>query len=148
MNDRFENFVGVVYALNKEVQRIKSEKMGSLGQRGTDTMVLYYLGQSDAGFSEAELARLIHQDRAAVTRTVAKLEREGLVHRASGGETGAGRYRAPVRLTELGQGIALEMDQIIDDVVRQASADLSPDERSRLYGWLAQILSRLEEIRG
>ena len=78
MNDRFENFVGVVYALNKEVQRIKSEKMGSLGLRGTDTMVLYYLGQSDAGFSEAELARLIHQDRAAVTRTVAKLEREGL----------------------------------------------------------------------
>ena len=37
MNNRFESFVDVVYALNKEIQRIKSEKMGSLGLRGIDT---------------------------------------------------------------------------------------------------------------
>ena len=43
MNNRFESFVDVAYALNKEIQRIKSEKMGSLGLRGIDTMVLNYL---------------------------------------------------------------------------------------------------------
>ena len=39
-NERFENFVGVIYALNKEIGRIKTQKMASLGLRGTDTMVL------------------------------------------------------------------------------------------------------------
>jgi DNA-binding MarR family transcriptional regulator len=147
MNDRFESFVDLVYALNKEVTRIKSEKMGSLGLRGTDTMVLYYLAKCQAGLSEADLARLVRQDRAAVTRTVAKLERGGLVERPQGEGHGA-RYRAPVRLTDLGEGVALEMDHIIDDVVRQASADLEPAERARLYGWMRQVLERLEAIQG
>ena len=62
MNNRFESFVDVVYALNKEIQRIKSEKMGSLGLRGIDTMVLYYLFKHAIELSEADLARLVRQD--------------------------------------------------------------------------------------
>ncbi|RHD72622.1 hypothetical protein DW781_09315 [Olsenella sp. AM30-3LB] len=71
MNNRFESFVDVVYALNKEIQRIKSEKkiqriksekMGSLGLRGIDTMVLYYLFKHAIDLSEADLARLVRQD--------------------------------------------------------------------------------------
>lgn len=145
MNNRFENFVGVVYALNKEIYRIKSEKMGSLGLRGTDTMVLYYLGQNEAGLSEADLARYVHQDRAAISRTVAKLEKDGYVRRMSW-EDGA-KYRVPVQLTDSGRKTADEMDQIIEDVVNQSSADLTPEERERMYGWLEQILGRLEKIR-
>ena len=62
MNNRFESFVDVVYALNKEIQRIKSEKMGSLGLRGIDTMVLYSLFKHAIDLSEADLARLVRQD--------------------------------------------------------------------------------------
>ena len=62
MNNRFESFVDVAYALNKEIQRIKSEKMGSLGLRGIDTMVLNYLFKYAIDLSEADLARLVRQD--------------------------------------------------------------------------------------
>ena len=62
MNNRFESFVDVVYALNKEIQRIKSEKMGSLGLGGIDTMVLYYLFKHAIDLSEEDLARLVRQD--------------------------------------------------------------------------------------
>lgn len=144
MNNRFENFVGLVYAMNKEIQRIKSEKMGSLGLRGTDTMVMYYLGQNDAGLSEADLARMVNQDRAAISRTVSKLEKGGYVKRASW-EDGA-KYRVPVQLTAEGRQIASSMDKIIQDVVEQSSADLSLQEREHMYAWLEQILGRLEEV--
>jgi DNA-binding MarR family transcriptional regulator len=150
-NDRFENFVGLVYALNKEVGRIKTQKMESLGLRGTDTMVLYYLAHSPEGLHEADIARLMRQDRAAVTRIVSRLEKSGLVERdladdaaASGGR--GSRYRAPVMLTARGREAALEMDRIIDDVVERASADITPEERSRCYGWLKQVLTSLEKI--
>lgn len=108
-------------------------------------MVLYYLSKHAIGLSEADLARLVRQDRAAVTRTVAKLERSGLVERPSG-DSHSARYRAPVRLTGLGTDVAAEMDRIIDDVVRQASGDLEPTERTRMYDWLSQVLERLEAI--
>ncbi len=150
-NDRFENFVGLVYALNKEVGRIKTQKMESLGLRGTDTMVLYYLAHSDGGLHEADIARLMRQDRAAVTRIVSRLEKSGLVERdltddatASAGR--GSRYRAPVTLTARGREAALEMDRIIDDVVERASADITPEERRRCYGWLKQVLKSLEKI--
>ena len=36
--------------------------MGSLGLRGIDTMVLYYLFKHAIDLSEADLARLVRQD--------------------------------------------------------------------------------------
>ena len=148
-NERFENFVGVIYALNKEIGRIKTQKMASLGLRGTDTMVLYYLAHADGDLAEADVARLMRQDRAAVTRIVSRLEAQGMVVRghASGDAKARGsRYRAQVTLTAAGRKAAAELDQIIDDVVFEASADIGPQERERMYTWLTQVLESLERI--
>ena len=148
-NQRFDNFVGVIYALNKEVGRIKTQKMASLGLRGTDTMVLYYLAHADGDLAEADLARLMRQDRAAVTRIRSRLEAQGRVERGHASEDAkvrGSRYRAPVMLTEAGRKAALEMDQIISDVVCEASADIGPKERERMYTWLMQVLESLERI--
>ena len=38
------------------------------------------------------------------------------------------------------------MDQIISDVVCEASADIGPKERERMYTWLTQVLESLERI--
>ncbi|MST61296.1 winged helix-turn-helix transcriptional regulator [Olsenella umbonata] len=148
-NERFESFVGVIYALNKEVGRIKTQKMASLGLRGTDTMVLYYLAHADGDLAEANLARLMRQDRAAVTRIVSRLEAQGLVERGHASEDAkvrGSRYRAPVTLTAAGRKAALDMDQIINDVVAEASADIGPEEREHMYTWLTQVLESLERI--
>lgn len=144
MNNRFESFVGTIYVLNKEIQRIKALKMKQFGLRATDTMTMYYLGQHPEGLPEAELARLVRVDRAAITRTVAKLREQGFVRLANW--DGGTRYRVPVVLTERGQAATKEMDQIIYDVVEQASADISEGEREAMYATLAQIAQKLEEI--
>ena len=96
------------------------------------------------GLPEVELARLVRVDRAAITRTIAKLRDQGFVRLANW--DGGTRYRVPVVLTERGQAATKEMDQIIYDVVEQASADISEGEREAMYATLAQIAQKLEEI--
>ena len=145
MNNRFESFVGTVYTLNKEIQRIKALKMKQFGLRATDTMTLYYLAQHPEGLPEAELARLVRVDRAAITRTVAKLREQGFVRFEDW--DGERKYRVPGVLTEQGKAATQEMDQIIYDVVEQASADVSEGEREAMYATLEQIARKLEKIK-
>lgn len=145
MNTRFESFVGTIYALNKEVQRIKTLKMKRFGLRATDTMTMYYLGQHPEGLPESDLARLVRVDRAAITRTVAKLKEKGFVRLDDA--DGNTRYRVPVLLTEQGWDASREMDQIIFDVVEQVSADISEDQREAMYVTLTEIANRLEQIK-
>lgn len=144
MNARFENFVGMVYSLNKEIQRIKSEKMAEFGLRGTDTMVIYYLAENPEGETRADLARLTRLDRAAITRIVGKLEADGLVREATGDNSV--NYRRRVRLTEDGRRAAREMEEVIQSVVDEASADVGEEERARMYGTLEKILEALERV--
>lgn len=144
MNARFENFVGMVYSLNKEIQRIKSEKMAEFGLRGTDTMVIHYLAENLEGETRADLARLTRLDRAAITRIVGKLEADGLVREATGDNSV--NYRRRVRLTEDGRRAAREMEEVIQSVVDEASADVGEEERARMYGTLEKILEALERV--
>ena len=55
---RFEDFVGIIGALNKEIQRIKNAEARRLGFRGSDVMCLYYLVKHSEGVTAAELARM------------------------------------------------------------------------------------------
>ena len=54
---RFEDFVGIISALNKEIQRIKTAEAHRLGFRGSDVMCLYYLVKHPEGLTASELAR-------------------------------------------------------------------------------------------
>ena len=40
---RFEDFVGLISGLYKEIQRIKTSEGARLGLKGSDVMCLYYL---------------------------------------------------------------------------------------------------------
>ena len=43
---RFEDFVGLISGLYKEIQRIKTSEGARLGLKGSDVMCLYYLERS------------------------------------------------------------------------------------------------------
>ena len=117
--ERFEEFVGTISAVAKEVQRIKANESAKLGLQGADIMVLYYLGQSDTGLTGADLARASGCTRAAVSRTLARMEREGFVKVGEGsGESAhrvrheerlgcADRYRAQPNVRFIGAGAAM-----------------------------------------
>lgn len=158
--ERFEEFVGTIAAIEKEIQRIRAAECAKIGLRGADLMVVYQLGRAKAGLTGAELARRARLSRAAVSRSIANLENEGLVvvgeaapedgveDAGTSPDEGAsgGRYRTPVRLTQLGEGLVVEAEQSIARVMARVDSALGDDERSRLYVSLDAILDRLRKI--
>ena len=141
---RFEDFVGLIDALHKEIQRIKASEAERLGFKGADVMCLYYLTKNHEGLTGSELARLVDVSRAAMSRTIARLEADGLVETAAGGEET--RYRVPVRLTEKGVEVARPIEGIIQDVLEETGRVLDVRQRAQRYESLNVILSRLRQI--
>ena len=140
--ERFEDFVGIISALGKEIQRIKTAEAKRLGFRGSDVMCLYYLVKHPEGLTASELARLVDVSRAAMSRTVSHLEEDGLVE-VGAEESDAARYRAPIRLTEKGSEAARPLDDIIHRVLDEAGGELAARQRMQMYDALNLILERL-----
>lgn len=135
---RFEDFVGIISALNKEIQRIKDAEARRLGFRGADVMCLYYLVKHPEGLTAAELARMADVSRAAMSRTVARLAEDGFVEVDE-----VTTYRAPIRLTEKGREAARPLDDIIHRVLDEAGGELAMRQRLQMYDSLNHILERL-----
>lgn len=141
---RFEDFVGLIDALHKEIQRIKSAEAERLGFKGADVMCLYYLTKHPGGLTGSELARLVDVSRAAMSRTIARLEADGLV--AAAADSDETRYRVPVRLTEKGVEAARPIEGIVQDVLGETGRALDVERRAQMYDSLNVILRRLREI--
>ena len=93
----------------------------------------------------AELARAASVTRAAVSRTLARMEREGFVEvQAEQGATT--RYRAAVVLTERGRESAQGADIAITRVLDEVYAAQSDEEREQMYASLRSVLGRLRTI--
>ena len=140
---RFEDFVGIISALGKEIQRIKTAEAKRLGFRGSDVMCLYYLVKNPDGLTASELARLVDVSRAAMSRTIAHLAEDGCVEVGDTEDGDASRYRAPVRLTEKGYEAARPLDDIIHRVLDEAGGELATRQRLQMYDSLNHILERL-----
>ena len=134
---RFEDFVGLISGLYKEIQRIKTSEGARLGLKGSDVMCLYYLERSKDGLTGADLARMAGVTRAAVSRTLAHLEEGGYVEVDDSGDA-AVKYRAPVRLTAL--------DRIIREVLDTTGKAMGVEQREQMYVSLRTILNTLREI--
>ena len=144
--ERFEDFVGLITAIEKEIQRIKTAELGRFGLRGGDLMCVYNLQKHPEGLTSAELARLAGIDRAAVSRVVGRLSAEGFVGVGEDEAGSTGRYRAPIRLTEKGHAAMVEVDDIIRNVVSAAGSGLSPSRREEMYSALSSVLEQLKTI--
>ena len=138
---RFEDFVGLISGLYKEIQRIKTSEGARLGLKGSDVMCLYYLERSKDGLTGADLARMAGVTRAAVSRTLAHLEEGGYVE-----VDAAVKYRAPVRLTALGGESMSEADRIIREVLDTTGKAMGVEQREQMYASLRTILNTLREI--
>ena len=143
--ERFEEFVGLVSSLEKEIARIRAAECERLGVRGGDLMCLYCLGQAQGGMTAAELSRRAGVTRAAVSRSLAQLEQSGLVAVASA-PGDARLYRAPVSLTSAGRKTMAEVDEAVSRVMARVDSALDDDQRTRLYASLASVLDCLRAI--
>lgn len=144
---RFEDFVGLIEALHKEIQRIKAAEAERLGFKGADVMCLYYLVRNPEGLTASELARLSDVSRAAMSRTVSRLEEGGLVEVGdSASAADAARYRAPVRLTERGLEVAQPINEVVREVLVETGKALPEPRRTEMYDSLNVVLDRLRGL--
>ena len=141
MTDRFEMFVTNVNSIYRSIQRIKSREMTELGLKGTHVMCLFNLRKSSDGLTSSELSALCDEDKAAVSRAVARLEEKGLVGLEY--SEGKRRYRAKIRLTEEGTKVADSMVRLIENAVLRGGEGLTDDERKVFYRALGLISSNL-----
>ena len=144
MVDRFVRLVTSISQLYRCIQKIKSKEMTEFGLKGTHVMCLFYLRQHPDGLTSAELSNLCLEDKAAISRTVSKLEELGLTATACNGPKR--RYRAKILLTNAGQRISEQMLQIIENAVEKGGAGITDAERATFYQVLDVIPQNLQVL--
>ena len=139
--ERFETFTLLVSKLSRSIRKIKSEEMAEFGLKGPHVSCLYYLSQC-GGLTASELCERCEEDKAAVSRSLDYLEKNGYVTCEEGGR----RYRSPLGLTEKGAAVCRVLNEKIERVVEAAGRGLSDRERQIMYGAMAVISDHLDEI--
>ena len=143
MTQRFETFVLSINRIYRCIQKIKSQEMTELGLKGTHVMCLFELRQHPEGLTAAELSGLCLEDKAAVSRALAELERRALVTREAVNDTA---YRALVKLTEEGRAAARYVCDKVRSAVEIAGRGMNEQERVTFYANLRRIAENLRAI--
>lgn len=139
MIQRFQSFVTGITICYKYIQRIKSVEMTGLGLKGTHAMCIFFLHHNPQGMTAAQLCQLCAEDKAAISRTLASLQKEGYL------ESGEKKYRAALRLTEKGREVARQVDELVAQWVGFGGDGLTEEERTIFYKCLEHISGNLRD---
>ena len=142
LQERFEIFTRLITRISRNIRRIKTDEVAEFNLKSPHVSCLYYLYKNGELFS-TELAEVCDEDKAAVSRTLTHLEREGLI---VCDEQGKRRYKANYRLTERGREIATLIASRIDRLIMLAGEDLTDEERRVFYFALEKISDKLDLI--
>ena len=143
MVTRFEQFTSSVASIHRSIQKIERVEMAKYGLKGPHAQVLLAMSRYPDGVTSGELVKLCDKDKAAISRTVAELEREGMVCRQ--GKNG-NFYRAALTLTQRGMDAAEHVAIRAKRAVEAASDGLSEGNRRTLYMALELIANHLQTI--
>ena len=143
MISKYEIFSTVVASLYHDIQRIERTEMAKYGLKGPHAQALLAMSRYPEGITSGELVKLCDKDKAAISRTVAELEREGMIHRV--GKNG-NLYRAALVLTERGQQAASHVAERAKCAVEAAGAGLSQEQRKIFYTCLDTIAGHLQTL--
>lgn len=143
MISRFEQFCSSVSCIYRNIQKIERVEMAKYGLKGPHAQVLLTMSRYPAGVTAGELVKLCDKDKAAISRTVAELEREGMVVRA---DRNGNRYRAALTLTERGKEAAGHVAERAKCAVEAAGEGLTDEQRKVFYATLDLIADHLQTI--
>ena len=110
-----------------------------LGLHSSEWMVLNLIHLND-GIAQADLIRYFKVEAAAITRTLSRLEKKGLISRHPM-EKGRGKY---IELTEDGRDLFAKAEPFVTAHRRQALQGLSATERQQLLTLCAKVQAALE----
>lgn len=141
MEERYGVFTQRIARISRCIRRLKAEEMARFGLKGPHVSCLYYLGL-DGPLTAAELAERCDEDKAAVSRSLEFLLKNGYVTT----EAASRRYRSPLYLTDRGREVCASLQARIASMEDTASAGLTEEQRSNMYAALELICGNLERL--
>ena len=142
MVDRFAKFVAGISCISRCIQKIERDVMVHYGLKGPHAQYLIAMSRYPDGVTATQLSSLCEKDKAAVSRAVSELEKNGLIHRAGEGNS----YRAMLTLTVQGKKAADQLIRQAEIAVEQAGLGLTDDARATFYSAFNLIVSDLQRI--
>ena len=143
MRSKYEQFTASVLCLSRCIQKIQRTEMAKYGLKGAHAQCLIIMGHYPEGVTVAQLSRISEKDKAAISRTLSELEKQGLVQKKKDGDNA---YRAPVLLTEAGKEASARVEQLAQMAVEQAGVGLTEERRAVFYETLELIAGNLTRI--
>ena len=143
MISKYELFSSSVSSLSRNIQRIERTEMAKFGLKGPHAQCLLVMSRFPQGITAARLCEVCDKDKAAISRTVAELEEQGLIARP---EKNGIRYRSQLTLTQAGYTAAEAVSRKAQQAVELAGAGLDNTRREIFYEVLALIAENLNTI--
>jgi DNA-binding MarR family transcriptional regulator len=143
MVSRFEQLSAAVSRIYHYIQKIERVEMEKFGLKGPHVQCLLALSRNPEGMTASQLCTICEKDKAAVSRTITELEKEGILTR---NDHNGNRYRALLKLTERGKIAASRVDERVRVAVEKAGEGLSDAQRSVFYSVLSLIANNLQGI--
>ena len=119
------------------------DQMATLGLQMPEGMILRLLDQVE-NIRQEDIAHRVVLDKGAVARAVARLENKGLVARNVSANC---RREKLVSLTEDGQKLAGQLEQVVRRWRGICMADFTPEEQARYDSFLTRIVDNVREYR-
>lgn len=140
MVERFEKFSLAISEISRCWHKIATEEMENYGLKGIHSIYLTTMLRFPEGITAAKLGELCGRDKAEVSRTVAAMEKMGLIQKAGSA------YRTRLLLTEKGLQAGEFVRSRAAVAVEIAGGDLSDEQRAVLYYALESIANNLQAI--
>ena len=143
MITRYELFSSSVSSLSRDIQAIERTEMAKFGLKGPHAQCLMAMLRHPLGITSAQLCELCAKDKAAISRTVAELEKARMIRRES---RNGNIYRAALLLTEQGRAAADAVSHRAKLAVEAAGAGLTDAQREVFYQVMHIISENLHAI--
>ena len=143
MLGRYEQFSAAISSMYHDIQKIERVEMAKFGLKGPHAQCLLAMSRYPEGITATQICDICEKDKAAVSRTLAELEENGLVLRTA---RNGSRYRALLTLTEKGKDAARTVNEKAQIAVELAGAGLDDAQREVFYAVLDVIAGNLHTI--
>ncbi len=141
--DRYETFTILISKIVRNVRKIKALEMEEFDLKSPHVSCLYYLYKSKDGLTAKEICDICEEDKAAVSRSLDYLEKQGYIICESKTEK---RYNSLVTMTEKGKEVGKIVEKKVDVAVQKASEGISEENRVIFYDYLTAISENLQKI--
>ena len=143
MENRYELISGSISCMYHDIQKIERVEMAKYGLKGPHAQCLIAMSRNPEGITAAQLCEICEKDKAAISRTVAELEKTGMVIRD---DSSGKRYRTNLLLTEKGSAVAQSVNRTVYLAVSRAGEGYDAENRQTFVRVLNTIAGNLQAI--